>query len=80
MTSNNTEKRASEGRELTAFIILLDKTLDSALVSLVKPLGRQSGAGGPEASVVHGVLEGIVLPAEDIVAVLAVSSALLCQR
>ena len=60
---------------LTAFIVLLDKALDGALVGLVKGLGGQALASGAEAAVVHGVLQGIVLPAKNVVAVLSVAGA-----
>lgn len=60
-------------RELTSVIILLHRILNSALIRLVKPLRRQPATRGAEALVVHGVLQGIILPAEDVVAVLAVA-------
>lgn len=58
---------------LTTLIILPHQILHSALICLVKRLGRQAAAGRPKAAVVHGVLEGVALPAEHVVPVLAVA-------
>lgn len=63
-------------RALTAVVVLLDNSLNGALVRLVECLRGEAVAGRAKAAVVHGVLEGVVLPAEDVVAVLAVSGAL----
>ena len=48
--------------------------LHSAFVGLVKTLCRQPLARRAKALVVHGVLERVVLPAKDVVAVLSVAS------
>lgn len=56
-------------------MVLLDHLLDGAFIGGRKSLGGQALARRPEARVVHGPLEGIVLPAKDVVAVLAVSGA-----
>lgn len=61
--------------KLTSIDVLLHDSLDLALVGLVKPLGGQSLARGTEAAVIHGVLERVILPAKDVVTVLAVSGA-----
>lgn len=66
------------GVVLTAFVILLDNGLDSALVRLVEALSGQALAGGAEAAVVHGVLQRIVLPAKYVVTVLSVAGAGYC--
>jgi hypothetical protein len=58
---------------LTAIVIFIDRRFDGARVGLVEGLGGQTVAGGAEAAVVHGMLEGVVLPTEDVVAVLAVA-------
>jgi hypothetical protein len=62
---------------LTALGVLLDKGLDGALVGLVEPLGRKAVASGAEALVVHGMLQEVVLPTKDVIAVLSVASPVL---
>lgn len=61
-------------------MILLDHLLHCALIGNGEPLGGEALAGRPEAGVVHGALQSVVLPAEDVVAVLAVSGATCYRR
>jgi hypothetical protein len=61
-------------RTLTSIIVLPDLRLDRAPVGLVEALSSQGTAGRAEAAGVHGALQSIVLPAEDVVAVLGVAS------
>jgi hypothetical protein len=60
----------------TSFSDLVHSVLDRTLVLDVGALRGQRFAGGTEAGAVHGLLEHIVLPAEHIVGMLAISGAL----
>jgi len=59
--------------KLTALPLLIDLLRNLALIRLRNNLGLEIGATGTRASAVHGALKGIALPAEDVVAVLAVA-------
>jgi len=54
-------------------MILLNLLLNRALIRNGEPLRRQPLARRAKAGVIHGALEGVVLPAEDVVSVLAES-------
>jgi hypothetical protein len=56
---------------LTAVDVLINGVLDGALVGLVDRLGGDAVA--KQGRGVHGALEGVALPPEDVVAVRAVS-------
>ena len=56
---------------LTAVDVLVDGVRNGALVSLVDRLGGDAVA--KEGLGVHGPLEGVTLPSEDVVAVRAIS-------
>jgi hypothetical protein len=62
-------------RSLTAFGVFLHGLLNLTLIRDLNILSTQSAAIGAEATIrIHSFLKGIVLPAKDIVAVLAISS------
>lgn len=56
--------------KLTSFGILLGAWLDGAVVCLLKGLRRKTSASRPKATVIHGMLEGIILPTKDVIPVL----------
>ena len=60
----------------TAICILLDLRIYAAFVRLGELLEWEVGAGVAEAATIHGLLQGITLPAKDVIAVLAVASAM----
>jgi len=62
-------------KKLTPIIILIHKPLHSAGIRLIEALCRQPTTGWTKAAIVHSVLERVVFPAKDVIAVLAVSSA-----
>ncbi len=60
--------------QLTAVVVLDSLRADGALLGHVDGLGLETGALGTHAAAgVHGLLEGIALPAEDVIGVLAVA-------
>jgi len=63
------------GQILTSIMILLNLLLHRALIRNGEPLRRQPLARRAKAGVIHGALEGVVLPAENVVSVLAESGA-----
>ena len=65
--------------KLTAVQILLETRRHLALILDLDGQRRELGAVPEIAATVHGLLEGIVLPAKDVVAVLAVAEAVVCH-
>jgi len=60
----------------TAVGFLLDYRLDTALVRLGKLLKLESGACVAEAAAIHCLLQGVALPPEDVITMLAVPGAI----
>ena len=67
--------RTTADKKLTAIQILPETRRHLALVLDLDGQRRELGAVPEVAAAVHGLLEGVVLPAEDVVAVLAVAEA-----
>ncbi len=60
---------------LTSFSSLGHGVLDGARAADRVRLRRERPARGAKAGVIHGLLQGVVLPAEDVVGMLSVSGA-----
>lgn len=66
------QRRSGEkGEQLTSVVVLVDGPLDAALGAGGNVLGLEGGALGAHAARrVHGLLQGVALPAKDVVGVL----------
>ena len=61
--------------KLTSVVILMNSRLDVALLGIVDGLSLESSAGGTHASRgIHGSLESIALPTEDVISMLTQAS------
>lgn len=73
---STSSRRAAEssktrrGQKLTAIDSVVDDVLDAALVALLDGLGPELGAVDVAVGV-HGLLQGVALPPEDVVAVVS---------